>query len=111
MKYNLTKPCNECPFRRESLAGWLGPWDPDDLLRVIGNSTFPCHRTVKPEDYHNEDAPHLESCAGMAIFLNNKVERSRNDSNRCHQELLRGSEHAPSVFRTGTEFLDHHKRA
>lgn len=110
MNYNLKKPCSECPFRRKSPAGWLGPWDPRELLFVIGRSMFPCHRTVKPEDNYNEDAPHLESCAGMAIFLNNKVERSRDESNQLHQDMLRGSKHAASVFRTSTEFMQHHNR-
>ena len=25
-----TRPCNDCPWRRESLPGWLDPFDYDD---------------------------------------------------------------------------------
>lgn len=109
MDFHLNKPCKECPFRRNSVPGWLGPWDPDELLLVIGRAAFPCHMTVKPGHNHDEDQPGLESCAGMAIFLNNKIERSRNSDNAYHQGLLRGSSHAGNVFRTSSEFLDHHK--
>lgn len=108
MNFNLTKPCNECPFRRAAPAGWLGPWTVFEILMVIGHSAFACHCTVKEE--FNEDQPGLQSCAGMAIFLNNKLERSRNKDNAHHQNLLRGSEHSRDVFKTSTEFVDHHKR-
>lgn len=111
MKYNLTKPCNDCPFRRNAMRGWLGPWRVETLLRVIGHSAFACHQTIRPGGDYDEEAPHLESCAGMAIFLNNKVERSRDPSNAYHQGLLKNSEHATGVFSSSMEFTDYHTNA
>lgn len=107
MDYHLKKPCSECPFRREAPAGWLGPWTVFEILQVIGRSAFACHRTVT--ESFNEDQPGLESCAGMAIFLNNNLEVSRNESNRRHQDLLKRSPHAKTVFSNRGEFAAHHQ--
>lgn len=109
MKYDLDKPCNECPFRRKAPAGWLGPWSVAELLLVIGRSAFACHRTIKRGGDYDLDAPGLQSCAGMAIFLNNKMERSRDHMNAHHQDLLANSPHAKDVFANSTEFADHHE--
>jgi hypothetical protein len=50
MKINLRKPCSQCPFRRNSLRGWLGPWDVEQLLHHLGRGEFPCHQTIKRDD-------------------------------------------------------------
>ena len=41
------RPCNECPWRRESAPGWLGPFDADDWL-MLAHSDLPiaCHQTI-----------------------------------------------------------------
>ena len=100
----LTKPCAECPFRRRSAPGWLGPWKPNDLLQSLQYFPFPCHRTIgKPTD-------DLRGCAGAAIYMNNDMAISRCRDTAKHQQVLKDSEHSPSVFARRHEFMAHHDR-
>lgn len=81
MKTDLRKPCNDCPFRRTSPRGWLGPWTAPDLLFSLGWTPFPCHQTIRREGQSYDDNT-LQGCAGAAIFLNNKCERARAGNGR-----------------------------
>lgn len=110
MKTDLKQPCNECPFRRKAPAGWLGPWEPEELLISISMSAVPftCHRTI-PDEF-DDDTSELQMCAGAAIFLNNKLELYRGEDGREYQRVM---EEAPdevkaSVFDGRAEFLTHH---
>src|SRR4051812_31524894 len=105
MQITSRKPCNACPFRRKSLAGWLGPWQVEDLLWALGRQEFPCHLTIKGDDQSSED-PTLMGCAGAAIFLNNKMERSRHPVVAAHQDAVKDvpAEVSAEVFATGAEF-------
>jgi hypothetical protein len=107
LKVALKKPCDECPFRRKSLRGWLGPWNVEELLFALGRQVFPCHKTIRSDDTPVEE---MTSCAGAAIFLNNKVEWSRHPINQRHQELVKDVpvEVRESVFANGDEFRAHH---
>ena len=75
MKFDLTKPCGNCPFRKdrafglteervlEILGGGKGHWWPAD--------SFACHKTI---DYSKKDSGRVlsssQQCAGvMAILL------------------------------------------
>lgn len=112
MDINFRNPCNECPFRRESLPGWLGPWTPLDLLRSLSVEPFPCHQTI-PQGYqgdYNDDR--LKGCAGAAIFLNNTLEMSRCRVTSEHQRQVRDVDDSVtlSVFASKQEFIDHHDR-
>lgn len=99
------KPCAECPFLRTSVRGWLGPWKPMELILSLSISSFPCHLTIT--DPPTED---LRSCAGAAIFLNNKFEISRNPFNREAQLALKtiDQETKDSVFKRTDEFVNYH---
>jgi hypothetical protein len=107
MKINLRKPCSQCPFRRNSLRGWLGPWDVEQLLHHLGRGEFPCHQTIKRDDQPVEE---LEGCAGAAIFLNNKLEVSRHPRVQEHQDAVAdvSQEVKDGVFDWGDEFREHH---
>ena len=107
MKHELRAPCNECPFRREHPAGELGPWEPRDLLGSLAYQPFPCHLTI-PQVWQPNDMLYdeLQTCAGAAIYLNNKSEMSRCPETKAHQDLLGAS---PAVFACADEFLAHHE--
>lgn len=38
---NIKKPCRDCPFRKDSLEGWLGEARMRDILN---QSSFVCHK-------------------------------------------------------------------
>lgn len=70
MKYNLTSPCNNCPFRND-----IKPFiRPERVEEIVGNQ-FACHKTA----VHNDDGEHIENdreqhCAGSLIF-HEKIEQ------------------------------------
>jgi hypothetical protein len=112
MNTDLLRPCGECPFRRVSARGWLGPWEPGELLFHLGRGEFACHRTIPRNEEIEADDPRLQACAGAAIFLNNKCEESRHPSVAAHQAKMRGivsPELASTVFQWSHEFLAHHE--
>lgn len=119
MQTNFRNPCNECPFLKTSIAGYLGPWHPQDILLSLANYPFPCHQTITkihedvrpledPDDPFSD--PRLEACAGAMIFLNNKIEISRNSFNSEFQHTLKNhpATIASTVFGTRAEFMEHH---
>lgn len=112
MKTNLTRPCSECPFRRKSAPGWLGPWEPSEVMTTIRYASFPCHRTI-PYDDVSLDHPRLQSCAGAALMLCNMMTLSRDPDITVHQRALRDDPSADfgAVFASEREFLDHHTLA
>lgn len=112
MNTDLRQPCGECPFRRKSAPGWLGPWKPNELLLLLGRGVFACHMTIPRNEKVEGDDPRLQACAGAVIFLNNKIERARNPEIAAHQDAMKASaspELCASVFQWAHEFLEHHK--
>jgi|SRR5689334_15618955 len=66
MRYDMTTPCDECPFLIGSGFTWKS-------LQAHASGEFPCHKTCKivEDDYgtfqpRNKNTPH---CAGALIFL------------------------------------------
>lgn len=109
---NLALPCNECPFRKIAMSGWLGPWKPRELVDSLQMTPFPCHKTIPfGEDGIPFSDPRLKGCAGAAIFLNNKCELSRAMETSTHQFELIGipQEEKDKVFGNAEEFVDYHK--
>ncbi len=74
MKFDLRRPCADCPFRHDR-PGFLIPERADAIATsVIDGYGFPCHKTtVMTEDEEgNEDlkpTPDSQLCAGAAIFM------------------------------------------
>ena len=75
------KPCKECPFRRKSLAGYLGNDTPDHFaaIALIGEEPMPCHLAV---DYSDPDWKQkldmVPQCSGFGIFLTHNCKSPRN---------------------------------
>lgn len=111
MRFDLTEPCSQCPLRRASCPGWTGLWKPAELLDAIRDRPFPCHPTISHDGQPIEDDT-LQSCAGVAIFLNNSGEPTCTGWTRRHQELLQAAseETRKRVFDTPQQFLSHHNR-
>lgn len=106
MNHGVKKPCRECPFRKEALAGWLGSSTPEQFLATtMADHAMPCHLTV---DYGDRNwKAQLESgkashCAGALDFFANICKMSR-DRNR-----PRGQRN-DAVFASPQAFLAHHE--
>ncbi|GJA39636.1 DUF6283 family protein [Aeromonas caviae] len=38
---NVTRPCRDCPFRKDSMKGWLGK---ERMERILASGSFTCHK-------------------------------------------------------------------
>lgn len=52
-------PCKNCPFRKDSLKGWLGK---ERMTEILESDSFVCHKTTKGT--LNE----RKQCAGFMII-------------------------------------------
>jgi hypothetical protein len=113
MKFDLRQPCVECPFRRKHPAGWLGPWDPKELMDFITtDGIFPCHRTIESDDRKLVE-PEMQQCAGAALFMNNSCKLHKDPFVATYQKLMRETATPAlkaSVFNWKHEFIEHHSK-
>lgn len=67
MKYDLTKPCNLCPFRNDSKRLTV----PAERLEEMAAGEFCCHKTgvVNDETGSIEPTKNSQHCAGLLIML------------------------------------------
>jgi hypothetical protein len=105
-----TKPCDQCPFRRDAAAGWLGEATPESFIVEISmEHPLPCHPTI---DYSDpkwkekwEAGETGRICAGSLIM----------SANMCKIPRDRAFPKLPSdlkaVFGNHKEFLDYHNNA
>ena len=90
-KVQHTKACSDCPWRRDSLKGWLGGHSPEEFVHIAHSDTrYDCH-TLKGQQ-----------CAGMAIYR-------RNTCKRVDPPLLTLPADHEHVFSNRREFLGHHE--
>lgn len=106
MCQQLTQPCKECPWRRDSYPGYLGASDPIDFLQLEETEAhMPCHLTV---DYERSDwkeqVSQAPQCAGRAIYLSNRCKSPLN------KDLLKLPADPEAVFSFPQEFAEHHSR-
>ncbi len=86
-------PCDDCPWRRDSLPGWLGPLSPQEWVESAhGEDKIPCHSYDGPQ------------CAGSAIYRRNVAKSCRDATN------LRLPADREKVFATPNEFKTHHTK-
>ena len=84
-------PCSDCPWARESLAGWLGPYTADEWLQLAhGETTIECHTLTGAQ------------CAGSAVYRANVLKNPR------HPEILTLPADKEKVFANPIEFKKHH---
>lgn len=90
----ITKPCEDCPFRRASLPGWLGASTPAEYcFTAHQDGIIECHTKL----LNGEPI----QCAGAAIYRNNTCKR-------VSLPVLTLPKDTKSVFATPLEFLEHH---
>ena len=104
MTTELKKPCKACPWRRESLKGYLGDSTPAEFLQQSEMELrMPCHIHV---DYERNDWQHqartAPQCAGRAIHFANRCKKPRDS------DLLVLPADREEVFSNPQEFYDHH---
>ena len=106
MKCVRTKPCGDCPFRKEAMRGWLGVWEAEDILNQAHSEVgLPCHSS-----YDNEKVTVAQAlktahvCVGSLQNANNSFKLFVNPTLRKFAEMVGKN---PAVM-NAWEFLKHH---
>ena len=96
----VPKPCVECPWRRDSTPGFIGPHTAEEWVRMAHSEiAIACHMTIQEESW---DAPGIRQCAGAGIFRANICKSPRNP------EVVVLEADRETVFGWNDEFVAHH---
>lgn len=92
--------CGECPFRRDSTPGHLGPHTAEEWASAAhGEGPMACHSTI----VESESWVGTQQCAGMAQFRTNICKRPRHPLIETAAEPDR-----VNVFAWDNEMVEHH---
>lgn len=103
-------PCNDCPFRRKAMPGWLGSGSPESFIDCINrDDILPCHQTIDYGDPLWKEKWITQAtgnaCAGALIMTANMCKRPRDPA----FPTMEPDEEA--VFATPMEFVRYHRDA
>jgi hypothetical protein len=100
------RPCNECPFRKESLSGWLGGFEsPQELYKLaLAEIPFSCHQPENLSDM--EDRSKLQ-CAGRLAFAVKACKSFRDPELEMLRMNVKSSTDLNSILGIN-EFVEHH---
>jgi len=87
---NMSKPCKNCPFRKDSLKGWLGK---ARMTEILAADTFVCHANTN------------QQCAGHMLLLKEDNAFFRLAKRLDYGLDLRGED---LVFDNTQDCIDHH---
>lgn len=112
MKYRepTKAPCNDCPFRKKAMPGWLGAASPQDFIdSILHEDPLPCHQTINYDDpdwkAKWESAKTGKMCAGALIHSANIAKAPRDPA------FPRMPADRETVFATPRDFLHFHESA
>lgn len=93
----IIKPCEDCPFRRTAVKGWLADQSPADYCQMAhSDDLIQCHTKKFPDGNHVQ-------CAGAAIYRANVAKY-------CHPPNLKLPGDKEVVFGSPVEFVEYHGR-
>jgi hypothetical protein len=106
----MNKLCKQCPFRKDSIAGWLGEasHQPEEFLATIENSPIACHMTVDWEEDDrriDEEIENAPACLGSLQFHKNSCKQPKD---RQYANLVEVVDKNEEVFNWRHEFIKHH---
>lgn len=94
----LANPCNECPWRKNAKAGYLGPHRAKKWAQMAhGEGAIACHKTIKVSESWED----TRQCAGAASFRANVCKMPRDPT------VAQGPPR-DDVFQTTEAFVEHH---
>lgn len=98
----VPRACKECPWRRDSEPGWLGPYDAKTwILAVHSDQPIACHETIKSSD---QPWSEVKQCRGSAIYRANVYKSPRNP------QVVVGPQDTKTVFDSDGDFIAHHEQ-
>lgn len=107
MKYDLKKPCAQCPYKRDSAPGWTGDYAPEDLVTVVQQEQdFPCHTLINYNDPDwRDNLEEAQQCAGWAVFAANMAKSPRDPEKR---EFVKRAGRSAECFSFPPELIEYH---
>jgi hypothetical protein len=97
------KPCAECPWRRDSLPGWLGPYNAATWVQLAhSDAAIACHLTIQEDG----DWDGAWQCAGAGQYRTNVAKSPRDPGVYTAPE-----KDTSLVFGSPNEFKEHHSAA
>ena len=104
----VARMCNDCPFRRKAMAGWLGAGSPESFVACINrDDILPCHQTIDYTDPAWKEKWVAQTtgnaCAGALIMAANTCKRPRDPT-----FPTMPPDHE-TVFSSPTEFIAFHR--
>lgn len=102
------KICKECPFKRESLPGYLGDcsYEPERFLDGLQNHVMPCHMSINWDAITESKIKYKTPCKGSLIYLKNIMVLPVNKE---YAALRNSVEPDETIFKTRAEFIKYHK--
>lgn len=99
-----SQPCRECPFRRTSMKGYLGPWpNPEEIIRqAFSEAGFTCHMTINDRKNPNK----YRVCTGSLVCANKSAKLYRDHN----LQRLQGKAEDPGDIMGMREFCEYHKQ-
>ena len=113
------KVCKECPFRKDSMKGWLGGFDVDEVLDAQQyEQLYSCHLHRGEDSAQNEkdiESGDIPICRGFLIsaYLSCKVFGQHPQTGKSLRELqdsLVITEEEKSLILNRWNFRTHHKK-
>lgn len=93
------RPCTDCPWRRVSRPGWLGPFTAEEwILAIHSDEPIACHETITVSTSWEGAL----QCRGAAIFRENVHKLPRD------HDVVTGPADERRVFASNAEFMEHH---
>jgi len=104
---NLKKSCAGCPFRKDTLEGWLGERAKEISDAILNDGNFVCHKTMNLEESKRE------WCHGAKTLIHKEINIKGNLYLRL--QAMKG-DFDPNLFvpdddcfNSQTDFINHHK--
>ena len=104
------KPCNQCPFRRIAMRGWLGAASPQSfIIEISMERPLPCHQTI---DYTSRTwlqdwiAQRVGKICGGSLVMSANMGKLPRDRN-----FPRLPTDKKTVFARPEEFIAYHESA
>lgn len=88
---NMKSPCGQCPFRKDTIKGWLGS---ERMTEILEEHSFVCHKKTDLQ------------CAGFMILKGNESSFVSLAKSMDLDTGLRGHE---LIFENKTDCINHHK--
>lgn len=76
MRFERLRACRDCPMKRKSLGGYVGPYgSADEMIAVAKEGPYACHMGPGNGDPSH---PQATQCYGAAVMANKSAHISRN---------------------------------